>query len=83
MPTVAVVDGVKIQFFFGDHLPMHFHVECAGDRAQIDLATLELLEGRLSAGKLDAVRRWAQARREELRKCWDKANAYENPGKVE
>jgi hypothetical protein len=30
MPTVAIVDGVKIQFFFSDHLPVRFHVEFAG-----------------------------------------------------
>ena len=27
MPTVAVVEGVKVQFFFDDHPPPHFHAE--------------------------------------------------------
>jgi hypothetical protein len=25
MPTVAIVDGVKIQFYFDEHPPPHFH----------------------------------------------------------
>jgi hypothetical protein len=41
MPTVAIVDGVKIQFFFGDHPPAHFHVDFAGARAQIRLAEID------------------------------------------
>ncbi len=25
MPTIAIVDGVKIQMFYNDHIPPHFH----------------------------------------------------------
>jgi hypothetical protein len=74
---------VKIQFFFGDHPPLHFHVDFAGVRAQIRLSDLEVIEGHLPAGKLLAVRRWAATRRRELGSCWEKAIANQNPGKVE
>jgi hypothetical protein len=83
MPVVAIVDGVKIQFYFSDHLPMHFHVEFAGERAQIDLVSLELIEGGLPVQKMAAVRRWATTRRKELLACWNKATLNEHPGKVE
>jgi hypothetical protein len=83
MPTVAIVDEVKIQFFFGDHPPAHFHVDFAGMSAQIRLSDLEVIEGHLPAAKLLAVRRWAATRRRELRSCWEKAIANQNPGKVE
>jgi Domain of unknown function (DUF4160) len=40
MPTVAVVDGVKIQFFAQEHPPPHFHAVFAEHRAQIDIRFL-------------------------------------------
>lgn len=61
MPTVAIVDGVKIQFFFGDHPPAHFHVDFAGARAQIRLSDFQVIEGGLPAAKLLAVKRWASS----------------------
>ncbi len=27
MPTIAIVDWVKIQMFYDDHAPPHFHAE--------------------------------------------------------
>ncbi len=83
MPTVPNVEGVKIQFFFNDRLPMHFHVEFAGERAQINLVTLQVIEGGLPIQKLQVVRRWANAHRMELLACWNKAAENEHPGKVE
>ena len=82
MPTVAIVDGVKVQFFFADHAPPHFHVEFAGQRAMMRLGDLQLLYGTIPEAKLQAVRDWAATRREELAGCWDKASRSENPGKV-
>ena len=44
MPVVAIIDGVKIMFFFDDHAPPHFHVEFAEYKAQIRLDTLDVLD---------------------------------------
>jgi hypothetical protein len=33
MPTIAVVDGVKIRMFCDDHLPRHFHAVIGGIKA--------------------------------------------------
>ena len=82
MPTVAIVDGVRIIFFWNDHPPPHFHVEFGDQKGQISLVTFELLEGKLQASKLAAVRQWAQDHRQELLECWDKARNNEHPGKV-
>jgi hypothetical protein len=45
MPIVAIVDGVRVMFFFKDHDPPHFHVEYAEYRAKISIATLKVIEG--------------------------------------
>lgn len=41
MPTmVALVDGVKIQFYANEHPPPHFHAEFAEHRGVIDIESL-------------------------------------------
>jgi len=55
MPTVAIVEGVKIQFYAREHPPAHFHAVFAEYRAQIDIASLRVLRGSLPPAKL-AVR---------------------------
>ena len=49
MPTVAIVEGVKVQFFFDDHPPPHFHAQIGGAVAQIDIETLSVLQGQFAS----------------------------------
>ena len=83
MPTVAIVDGVRIIFYWNDHPPPHFHVEFGEHKGQISLESMSLLEGSLPPAKLAAVTAWAMSRKAELQECWDKARNNEHPGKVE
>jgi hypothetical protein len=83
MPTVAIVDGVRIIFYWNDHPPPHFHVEFAEHKGQVSIVTMELMQGSLPAAKLAAVRQWAASRQKDLLECWDKARNNEHPGKVE
>jgi hypothetical protein len=82
VPVVALVDGVKIMFFFADHAPPHFHVAFAGKEAQIRISTLEIMEGRLPVAKLRSVREWAATREKELMAAWQIASRRGNPGKI-
>ena len=45
MPTIAVVDGVKIQMFYADHTPPHFHASIGGDEVLIAIANLDVIRG--------------------------------------
>ncbi|WP_244670231.1 DUF4160 domain-containing protein [Rhodoplanes elegans] len=45
MPTVAIIDGVKIQFYAPEHAPPHFHAIYAEHRAQIAIGSLQVLKG--------------------------------------
>ena len=47
MPTIAVVEGVRIEIYFGDHPPPHLHATYAEHRAMISIATGDILEGSL------------------------------------
>lgn len=66
MPTVAIVEGVKIQFFAREHPPPHFHAVIAEYRAQIEISTLQVMRGRLPPAKFKAVISWAELRQEAL-----------------
>jgi hypothetical protein len=82
MPTLAVVDGVLIMMFWNDHAPPHFHARFAGQECQIDLATLQVLEGSIPPGKLKAVLMWAQVHRTELAAAWAACREQRKPGRI-
>lgn len=82
MPTVAIVDGVKIQLFALEHPPPHFHAVFAEYRAQIAIETLRVLNGSLPRTKLAAVISWAEKRQAELLRAWDDLAAKRAPGKI-
>jgi hypothetical protein len=82
MPTVAIVEGVKIQFFAVEHPPPHFHAVIAEHRAQIDIRSLQVLRGRLPPAKLAVVIAWAEGRREALMDAWNAAVGKQKPEKV-
>lgn len=73
MPTVAIVEGVKIQFYPKDHPPAHFHAEFAEYRAAIDIATLTIRDGSLPLPKLRAVTAWASSRKDVLTETFSRA----------
>jgi hypothetical protein len=74
---------VKIQIFFGDHPPPHFHARFAEHQALFVIPTLEILEGSLPAPKLEVVRSWARAHASELIVCWQRAALRQDPGRIE
>jgi hypothetical protein len=55
MPTVAIVDGVKIQFYLDEHPPPHFHAVFAEFAAQIQIDPPRILRGSLPQAKLVMV----------------------------
>jgi uncharacterized protein DUF4160 len=82
MPTVAIVEGAKIQFFPLEHPPPHFHVAFAEYRAQIGIAPLRLLKGSLPPAKLAVVLTWAELRQEALMNTWYTVLARQKPEKI-
>jgi hypothetical protein len=67
VPVVAIVDGVKIEFY--PDPPPHFHARYAEFVAQIEIRTSKVLRGSLPPAKLGRVLSWtARSAVEELRK---------------
>jgi len=70
MPKVAMVDGIRIAFFFDEHPPPHFHAEYAEYQAMVDIETLRIVEGGLPRPQYRKLVAWAKTRKSELLKAW-------------
>jgi hypothetical protein len=82
MPTVAIIEGVRIRFHADEHPPPHFHAVFAEFAAQIAIENLKVLNGHLPPAKLALVRAWAEPRRDVLKRTWDVAIAQQKPEKI-
>lgn len=75
MPTIAIVEGVRIVIFLNDHLPPHLHALFAGQEAKLSIATGEVLSGKLPRAKLKAIQTWLAANRGEVAYIWREIRA--------
>jgi Domain of unknown function (DUF4160) len=75
MPTIAVVEGVRIMIYFRDHLPPHLHAMLGGSEAQISIVTGDILQGSLPRAKLRAVQDWLALHREQVAYVWTEIRA--------
>jgi hypothetical protein len=83
MPTVAIIDGVKIQFYFDEHPPPHFHAVFAEFVAQIQIDPPKILRGSLPPSKLEAVVAFASKNRDALMRAWDALAEGRKPEKLQ
>jgi hypothetical protein len=82
MPTIAIVDGVKIQLFYNDHAPAHFHAILGSAEALVAIRSLEVMRGALPPGKLRQVIDWAKAHQAELALNWIRVQDNEAPERI-
>lgn len=61
MPTFYRLFGCKIDFYYNDHVPPHFHVHYAEYEVLIEISTLEVLRGSLPKKKLKKILEWAKS----------------------
>jgi hypothetical protein len=59
--------------YHNDHGVPHFHAKYGDNEASIAVATLEILDGRLSTRTMTFVRDWAAIHKEELLDDWRRA----------
>lgn len=82
MPTIAVVDGVKIQMFYEDHTPPHFHATIGGQEMLVTIATLDVIRGALPPAVQRRILAWARAHQGELALNWIKCQSAEPPERI-
>lgn len=71
MPTFFVIEGVKIEFYYNDHVPPHFHATIAEYEALIDIRTQQILKGNLPKTKKKKILKWAKANEALLMEIWE------------
>jgi Domain of unknown function (DUF4160) len=79
MPAIARILGVRIEFYFAEHPPPHFHAVGGGEKVQIEIGTWRVLRGSMAQGKLRAVLEWAMANEAVLMQAWDDSRNHIDP----
>lgn len=80
MPTIAIVEGVRITICLNDHRPPHLHAIFAGREAKISIVTGDVLDGTLPRPKLRAVLTWLAANRGRVAYIWTEIRAGRSGG---
>jgi hypothetical protein len=78
MPTVKRFNRCRIEMYFGDHPPPHFHVISRSDeRAVYVIETLALWAGEIDSRDVAEALEWARDNRAELRTRWQQYSEEE------
>jgi hypothetical protein len=75
MPTIIILDGIKVDVYSRDHPPPHFHALYAGYEELIVIETLETYAGKLPKTQRRKVVEWAEQRKEWLLNIFNKLNS--------
>ena len=70
MPIISRFYGITIRINPREHQPPHFHAQYADDNASIEIASGEILAGRISQRSWRLVREWLELHRDEVRENW-------------
>lgn len=60
MPTIIIIEGIKIEVYPGDHNPPHFHANYVEHEVLVNIKTGELLAGDMPPKQLKKVLGWAK-----------------------
>ncbi len=83
MPEISKFYGIRIEMFFNDHNPPHFHVKYGEYKAEMDIRTLGILKGWLPPKAQSLVIEWALAHREELVTDWQLAREHKTLNSIQ
>jgi hypothetical protein len=83
MPLISSFYGILIYMYWQDHAPPHFHAIYGEFEAQIDIATLNVINGSLPNTALKLVKEWGQLHQAELMADWEKTQKNAKPDKIE
>ena len=74
MPTIELLDGIKINIYPNEHPPPHFHAIYAEYEALIRIDDLEIEKGRLPSKQYKKVKKWAIGYQDALNKIFNQFN---------
>jgi hypothetical protein len=74
MPTVKIIDSIKIDIYSREHNPPHFHAIYADYEALIIIKDLEIYTGRLPKKQFSKVVNWAKDNKNMLMENFKRLN---------
>ena len=75
MPTIHIIDSIKILIYYDDHFPPHFHAQYNEYEELIEINTLSTLQGGLPTKQRKKVYDWAKKNQDFLIEKWDEFNS--------
>lgn len=74
MPTIHIIDSIRIMIYYDDHLPPHFHAEYNEYEELIEINSLQTYRGKLPGKQRKKVVEWAKENQEFLMDRWFEFN---------
>lgn len=76
MPTLTKFGNCVLTTYAGDHPPPHFHIRTNdGGEALVEIASLEILRGRLPRRQVAEAMDWAAMNQDFLMQTWKNLNS--------
>lgn len=76
MPTFITIDGIKIEYYNGDHLPPHVHAKYSGFEALIVIEDQSTYAGTLPAKKMKIAKEIVKENKEDLSSLFESSNPH-------
>lgn len=83
MPVVAIIDGIRIEFYVNEHPPPHYHARYAEHVVQIEIASGRVLKGSLPPAQLRKVLDWQASRKQQLVDAWVASELKQKPRRID
>jgi hypothetical protein len=74
MPTVKLLDSIKILVYFKDHMPPHFHAIYNEYEVLVEIESLAVYSGYLPNKQMKRVQKYAANHQEFLARKWKEFN---------
>ena len=71
MPTFFIIDGIKIDFYYNDHVLPHFHGIYAEYEVLMEIESLKIHRGSLPKPQQKKILKWAKANQAQLNEIWE------------
>ncbi|WP_420959403.1 DUF4160 domain-containing protein [Brucella sp. IR073] len=74
MGKLVQIGNIIIRVYANDHLPPHFHILTPDGDALVEIATLEILRGKLPRKVEDTALEWARENKARIAAEWSRTN---------
>lgn len=82
MPTIAFFNGIVIRMYFNDHEPAHFHAYRGEQHAKFEIATGQIIDGKMAAPQRRLVQKWIEMYKVELNAAWAAVCEHQAPERI-